>query len=365
MTKVSELIAYLEDLFPLALQESYDRSGAQILFTEEPINGILLCLDITEKVIDEALEKTCNIIICHHPILFKPIYQIRQNLQQSDIIIKAISNKISIYALHTNFDNSWQGTNRILTELLELKNVQILLPMENQLMKLVTFVPHTHVEYVRQALFDAGAGHIGNYDSCSYNIEGYGTFRGNEEANPFVGEKGQLHQEPETRIETIFPVFKTNQIIQALLKAHPYEEVAYDLYPLSNKYYRAGSGMIGYLHDPMSKEAFLWYVKERIGSNILKYNHCIKDVIQKVAVCSGSGSSLIPKVLQEKADAFITSDISYHNFIETPSQLLLIDAGHYETEIHFTKKIFEIITKKNTNFAVHLSESCLNPVNYY
>lgn len=362
---VKDLITYIEQLYPIATQEDYDHSGSQVLFPDETIQGVLLCLDVNETIINEAIEKQCNLVVSHHPLLLKSIHQIRLGTSQGNTLIKAIQHKISIYALHTNFDNSWEGTNRILADLLQLTNVQILLPKENQLVKLVTFVPQSHAEKVRTALFDAGAGVIGNYDSCSYNIEGYGTFRGNEETNPFVGEKGKVHVEPEVRIETILPAYATSHVVDALLKAHPYEEVAYDLYPLANKYPRVGSGMIGYLHDPMSKDAFLWHVKNALGVNILRYNLCSKEIIQKVAVCSGSGASLLPKAIQQKADAYITSDISYHYFADAPTNILLIDAGHYETEIHFVKKLFEIITKKNTNFAVHLSEFCLNPVNYF
>lgn len=363
--KIKELIFELENLFPLAYQEHYDHSGSQIFFPQEEIKSVLITLDINEEVIDEAISKQCNLIISHHPIFFKPLHSIHQGNSLSNVIIKSIKNNISIYSIHTNFDSSWVGTNRILAELLELQNVTILSPSENQLKKIVTFVPHSHAEQVRLALFKAGAGNIGNYDSCSYNIQGFGTFRGNEEANPFVGEIGKIHEEPEIRIETIFPAYKENDIIQSLLKAHPYEEVAYDIYPLTNKNQRVGIGMVGFLKDPMSKDAFLWYVKERIKTKVIKYNHSTKNIIQKIAICSGSGASLINKAVQQQADAFITSDLTYHYFTDTPNKILLIDAGHFETEIHFIKKLFDIITKKNTNFAVHLSEYCINPVNYY
>lgn len=362
---VKELILELENLFPLAYQEHYDNSGCQIIFPQDEIKSVLLTLDVNEAVVDEAISKNCNLIISHHPIFFKPFNNIQLGQPNSNVIIKAIKNNISIYSIHTNFDTSFEGTNKILSELLQLQNISILLPAENKLKKLVTFIPHSHVEQVRFALFNAGAGHIGNYDSCSYNIEGYGTFRGNEDTNPFVGKKGVIHQEPEVRVETIFPAYKENQIIKALLKAHPYEEVAYDIYPLSNIYQQVGLGMIGHLSEPISKEAFLWYVKDKIKAKVIKYNNSTKNIIQKVAVCSGSGASLINKAIQQQADAYITSDLTYHFFNDNSTNILLIDAGHYETEIHFVKKLFDIITKKNTNFAVHLSEYNINPVNYY
>ncbi len=317
--KIKEIIASLEKDFPLPYQESYDNSGSQIVFAEEPVQGVLVCLDVNERVIHEAIEKKCNLIISHHPLFFKPLFSIQSGNKNGNIIIHAIQNKLSIYSLHTNFDSSWEGTNRILATLLNLQHVEILDASENRLKKLVTFVPQSHADKVREALFEAGAGYIGNYDSCSYNTEGFGTFRGNEETNPFVGEKGVVHKEPEIRIETIFPSHVEHQLIQSLLAAHPYEEVAYDIYPLANKHPRVGIGMIGYLPDPMSQEAFLWYVKEKIGTSLLKYNQSSKNIIQKVAVCSGGGHSLIHKAIQKKADAFVTADLTYHHYTDTPS----------------------------------------------
>ncbi|MGQ9845930.1 MAG: Nif3-like dinuclear metal center hexameric protein [Bacteroidales bacterium] len=363
--KVKEFIQFIEQIYPLAFQETYDNSGSQIFFPDEKIKGILVCLDITEKIVDEAIEKNCNLIISHHPLLFKALKNINSKTQQGRIIIKSIQHQISIYAIHTNFDLSMQGTNQILAHVLQLQNLKPLEPSEHQLKKLVTFVPHHHAENVRKALFDAGAGTIGNYDSCSYNVEGYGTFKANENCNPFVGEINKEHHEPETRIETIFPAYIQPKVIDALLKAHPYEEVAYDIYLLENTYNQVGIGMIGYLPDPMSITAFLQYVKQNIGTKVIRFNNTEKQIIQRVALCSGSGASYIQSALKNNADAYITSDLKYHDFTDCPSDMLLIDAGHFETEIQFVQKIFEIITKKNTNFAVHLSENCSNPVNYF
>ncbi|NSW46483.1 MAG: Nif3-like dinuclear metal center hexameric protein [Bacteroidales bacterium] len=363
--KIKELIKSIEQLYPLAFQESYDNSGSQISFPENEINGILICLDITEQVIDEAIAKQCNLIISHHPLLFKTLKKINPETHQGRIVIKAIQNQVSIYAIHTNFDSSMQGTNRILADLLQLQNIEILEPVQHQLKKLVTYVPHDYAEIVRKALFDAGAGQIGNYDSCSYNVEGYGTFKANEGCNPYVGAINEEHHEPETRIETIFPAYLQNKIVSALLDTHPYEEVAYDIYMLENTYSQVGIGIIGYLLDPMSVLAFQQYVKQKIGCKVIRYNKSEKNIIQKVALCSGSGASYIQAAIKNNADAFITADLKYHDFTDCPSSLLLIDAGHFETEIHFVQKIFEIITKKNTNFAVRLSENCSNPVNYF
>lgn len=363
--KVKELLSFIEQLYPLVFQESYDNSGSQISFSENEITGVLLCLDVTEAVIAEAIKNKCNLILSHHPILFKSVKSISSQTSKGKIIIEAIQNNISLYAIHTNFDASIDGTNKILADLLQLKNTEILDPIHHQLKKVVTYVPVEHVTKIRDALFMAGAGKIGNYDSCSYNIEGYGTFKANESCNPFVGNIGEVHIEKETRIETIFPAYLQNKIIKTLIENHPYEEVAYDIYLLENTYSRVGIGMIGYLQDPISSSAFLQFVKRSVGSKVLRYNKSEKDIIQKVALCSGSGASYIPIAIKNNADAFITADLKYHDFTDCPSNMLLIDAGHFETEIHFVKKIFEIITKKNTNFAVRLSEYCSNPVNYF
>lgn len=363
--KVKELIPTIEQLYPLAFQEAYDNSGSQISFPDNEINGVLICLDVTETIVDEAIKNNCNVIISHHPVLFKALKKINPKTQQGRIVIKSIQHQISIYAIHTNFDSSMQGTNRILADLLQLQHIQLLKPFEHQLKKLVTFVPHDYAEKVRKALFAAGAGNIGHYDSCSYNIEGYGTFKANESCHPFVGEINKEHYEPETRIETIFPAYIQPKVIDALLKTHPYEEVAYDIFLLENPYNQVGIGMIGYLLDPMSISAFLQYVKQSIGSKVIRFNKCEKEIIQKVALCSGSGASYIQTALKNNADAYITSDLKYHDYTDCPSDMLLIDAGHFETEIHFVQKIFEIITKKNTNFAVRLSDYCSNPVNYF
>ena len=363
--KVTELIKFIEQLYPLAFQETYDNSGSQVLFPDEEIKGVLLCLDVTEAVLAEAIKNNCNLIISHHPALFRSVKNISPQNIQGRIIIEAVQNNISLYAIHTNFDASIDGTNKILVDLLQLKNTEILEPVQHQLKKIVTFVPIDHAEKVREALFKAGAGKIGNYDSCSYNTEGYGTFRADEHCNPYVGEIGKVHCENETRVETIFPAYLQASIIKALIENHPYEEVAYDIYLLENSYSQVGIGMIGYLHDPMSKVAFLQYVKRCIGSIVLRFNQTNKEIIQKVAVCSGSGASFINTAIKNSADAFITADLKYHDFTDCPSGMLLIDAGHFETEIHFVQKIFEIITKKNTNFAVRLSENCSNPVNYF
>ncbi len=362
---ISEFIKSVEKDFPLAYQETYDNSGYQLSFSKNEITGILLTLDVNLSVINEAIQKKCNLIISHHPLFFKPVKTIQAHSAQGDIIIKAIQHEISLYSMHTCFDNSWNGTNRILADLFNLEKVKLIEPKKGLLKKLVTFVPVEYADKVRNAVFKVGAGYIGNYDSCSYNSTGFGTFKANENCQPFVGEVGELHQEKELRIETIFPSYLQSTIINALKAAHPYEEVAYDIYPLENEHPQIGTGMTGYLHKPMPQQDFLSFVKEKLSCTILRTSKCQKQLIHKVAVCSGSGSSLISLIHASQVDAYITADIKYHDFVDCPSDLLLIDAGHYETEILFSKKILNIIQKKNCTFAVHLSENSINPVNYY
>ncbi|MDP3180285.1 MAG: Nif3-like dinuclear metal center hexameric protein, partial [Bacteroidota bacterium] len=277
----------------------------------------------------------------------------------------AIKNDIAIYAAHTNLDSVFGGVNTKICEKLELKNCRILSPTPHFLKKLVTFVPNADAEKVRAAIFEAGAGHIGNYDSCSFNQGGQGSFRGNDQTNPYVGEKNQLHFEAETRIETIFPRHLQSKIIHALLKAHPYEEVAYDIYPLDNENNQSGIGMIGELETPMAEMDFLKKLKETFQCKVIRHTQLLGHDIRKVAVCGGSGSTYLDKALAQKADIYISGDFKYHQFFDAEQQIIIADIGHYESE-QFTKEVFyELLTKKFPKFAVHLSDLCTNPINYF
>lgn len=363
--KIKEIIKVLEDFAPVQLQESYDNAGLAVGNQENDVKGVLCTLDVTESVINEALTLGANLIISHHPLIFKGLKQITGKTENEKIVIQAIKNDIAIYSAHTNLDNVKNGVNQIICDKIGLKECKILQPLKNQLLKIVTFVPVDSSEKVRDAMFNAGAGTIGNYDSCSFNATGQGTFRGNENTNPFVGEKGILHFENETRIETVVPKFLLSHVLKAMMKAHPYEEVAYDIYPLDNEYNQAGAGMIGHFNQPIEAQKFLDLLKDTFGISVIKYagNDTIK--IQKVAVCGGSGSFLISTALKQDAHAFITGDIKYHQFFDAGNNLLLCDVGHYESE-QFTKEIFySILIKKLSTFAVHLSKEVTNPIKYY
>jgi len=362
--QIREITQFIESIAPLAFQEAYDNSGLIIGWQEDEISGILITLDITGEILDEAISKKLNLIIAHHPIIFSGLKRFNGTNYIERCVAKAIKNDIAIYAAHTNLDGIFGGVNSKICEKLNLQNCRMLVPMQNFLKKLVTFVPVADAEKVRAALFEAGAGHIGNYDSCSFNQTGTGSFKGNESTHPYVGEKNKLHFEEETRIETIFPRHLQNKIIQALLKAHPYEEVAYDIYPLDNEFPLGGTGMIGELLEPMDELLFLQKVKEAFHCQVIKYTRLLGKPIRKVAVCGGSGSSFLNKAIAQNADIYISGDFKYHQFFDAEQQIIIADIGHYESE-QFTKEVFyELLTKKFPKFAVQISGISTNPVNY-
>lgn len=362
---IQDIISEIELFAPLAYQEDYDNCGLLTGDKNIQANGVLLTLDCIESVVDEAIENKCNLIITHHPIIFSGLKKITGSNYIERTIIKAIKNNIAIYAAHTNIDNVKNGVNFKIAEKLGLKNLRILLPKINLLKKLVTYVPLSHHQKVLDALFAGGCGNIGNYDSCSFNIEGTGTFKGNEFSNPFLGEPDKLSKEKEIRIETIYESGKEKAVLEALLSSHPYEEVAFDTYCLTNKLNNAGSGLIGELENALDEDAFLKLVKDSLKTQCLKYTQKRGKAVKKVAVCGGSGSFLLKNAINSQADAFITSDFKYHQFFDADQKLLLIDAGHYETE-QFTPEIFyDIVQKKFPTFAIRLSKIKTNPVNYF
>ena len=361
---LKEITQHIESIAPLAFQESYDNAGLIIGHPNDEISGILITLDVTEDILDEAIRKNLNLIIAHHPIIFSGIKKLNGKNYIERCIAKAIKNDIAIYAAHTNLDSVFGGVNSKICEKLVLQNCRILAPTPSFLKKLVTFVPIADAAKVRNAILEAGAGHIGNYDSCSFNQNGNGTFRGNDQTNPYVGEKNQLHTEEETRIETIFPKHIQSKVIQALLQAHPYEEVAYDIYPLDNEYTQAGIGMIGELQEPIDELDFLQKVKDAFKCEVVKYTQLLGKPIRRVAVCGGSGSTYLNMAMAQKADIFISGDFKYHQFFDAENQIIIADIGHYESE-QFTKEVFyELLTKKFPKFAVHLSDFNTNPVIY-
>ena len=363
--ELKQLISEIENFAPLNFQESYDNCGLLTGNKEQQITGAILCLDCTEAVIDEAIQKNCNLIIAHHPIIFTGIKKLNGTNYVERTIIKAIQNNIAIYACHTNLDNVKHGVNYKIAQKIGLINTQILAPKKSLLKKLVTFVPTLHLENVRTALFIAGAGNIGNYENCSYALDGIGSFKGNENSNPFIGEKGYLHFEKETRLEVLFENYKEQNIISALKENHPYEEVAYDLYNLENLNHEVGSGLIGELPIPMSEIDFLYHLKTVFCLKSIKHTNLLKKDIKNVSLCGGSGSFLLKRSMYLKSDVYISSDFKYHEFFDAENRILIADIGHYESE-QFTPEIFyEIISNKFPTFALYLTEINTNPVNYF
>ena len=364
MTKIKDIIQYLETFAPQAYQEEYDNSGLITGNQQDEAKGAIITLDCIEEVIDEAIEKEVNLIIAHHPIVFRGLKKITGNNYIERTIIKAIKNDIAIYAIHTNLDNISSGVNRKISDKLGLVHTKILRPKNNTLKKLTTFIPKENTEYVLSALHEAGAGNIGNYKKCSFRMEGTGTFLPSEEANPTLGEIGQLENVNENRIEVIFPMYLKTKILNTLFKAHPYEEVAYYLHDLENINKEVGSGMIGELPKSMKSSEFLDHVKLNLDTKVIRHTALVKKHIKKVALCGGSGSFLLRDAISNGADIFISGDFKYHEFFDAENRIIIADVGHYESE-QFTKElIYEKISEKFANIALHFTELNTNPIFY-
>lgn len=362
--KISQITGILEEFAPLPLQDGFDNAGLQVGDPSQKARGILLCLDVTEEVVDEAIELDCNLIISHHPLLFKPLKSLTGKSYVERCVIKACKNDLVIYSAHTNLDNAYGGVNFHIAEKIGLQNIRVLSPKQDNLLKLVTFVPKAQAENVRNALFNAGAGGIGNYDSCSFNVAGEGTFRASELANPFVGEIGEVHTEAEIRIEVILPSFRKVAVRRALLATHPYEEPAYDFYPLSNSWSRVGAGVVGELPTEEDEELFLQRLKTIFNLKSIKHSPFSGRKIREVALCGGSGAFLIPEAIAYGADAFITGEARYNDYYDVEDRILLAVIGHFESEVGTKELFYDIITKKIPNFAIHFSTVNTNPVNY-
>ncbi len=361
---LGEILDYFNEIAPVKLQESYDNSGLLIGQRQQTISRALVTLDITEEVMDEAIADGCDLIIAHHPLIFKGIKKLTGSNLTERLVVKAIKNDIAIYAIHTNLDNVIDGVNGILADKLKVTNTKILSPKSSGLYKVITFCPIDHMSNIQTAMFNAGAGHIGNYDSCSYYTDGNGTFRALEGTNPFVGNKNELHTENEYRLETIVPDSNLSRVISAMIEAHPYEEPAYDIYKLENNAYDTGSGMIGELMEEMDITSYLNFVKEVLGTEYIKHNRLINRKVKRVAICGGSGSFLIDDAARQKADLFITSDIKYHDYFEHVGNMTIADAGHFETEQPVKELIYSLLKKNFPNFALQISKQSNNPVSF-
>ncbi|MEO9531490.1 MAG: Nif3-like dinuclear metal center hexameric protein [Crocinitomicaceae bacterium] len=363
--KISEITDYLESLAPISSQESYDNSGLIVGNKSTEITKALVCLDCIESIIDEAIAKNCNLIIAHHPIVFKGLKKLNGKNYVERTLLKAIKNDIAIYAIHTNLDNYKLGVNKKIGDVLGIKNTTILSPKGNVLNKISVYVPTNEVEQVREAAFAAGAGNIANYTECSFGTEGVGTFKGNEASNPVYGEKGKRSSEAETKLEFLVSKHSSHQVVRSIINAHPYEEVAYDIYALENENQDEGSGMIGELDSPINETDFLQMVKDKFNCGTIRHTALQNKPIERVAWCGGSGSFLLNVAKSKKADIFITADFKYHEFFDAENQLIIADIGHFESEQFTIDLIADFITKKFPTFALCLTENNTNPVKYF
>jgi dinuclear metal center YbgI/SA1388 family protein len=363
--KIAEIVQHLETVAPAAFQEDYDNAGLITGQAGWECTGVMVSLDATEEVVMEAHGKGCNLLVAHHPIVFRGLKKINGKNYVERAVISAIKHDVAIYAVHTNLDNVLQGVSGKMAEVLGLQNVRILSQKKNTLKKLFTFVPIENAEDVRKAIFDAGGGNIGKYAQCSFNMDGTGTFMAKEGADPYIGEVGKLATAREMKIEVIFPAYLEAAVVQAMLDAHPYEEVAYDLVELSNLYQYAGSGVMGELPGPLEGKAFLELLKSAFKVPVVRHTPLVEGPIRKVALCGGAGSFLISSALKAGADVYVTADIKYHEFFDAEGRMVIADIGHFESEQFTVELLQDILRQKFTTFAVLKSETKTNPVNYY
>ena len=361
---IGEIVGFLEELAPPSLQESYDNAGLITGETDTNCTGILISLDATEAVIAEAMERGCNLVVAHHPIVFKGLKKISGSGYVERTLLKAIRNHIAIYAIHTNLDNVVEGVSGKMAALLGLKKVEVLLPRPATLKKLYTYVPVKHLDAVRQALSDAGAGQIGNYSDCSFSVAGTGTFRGGEGTNPFVGKPGELHREEESRLEMIFPSWLESRVIRALKKNHPYEEVAFEVIGIENTWQQVGSGVIGEWETGIPEKEFVQRLHQAFDIALVRHTAFTGNSIRRVALCGGAGSFLISRALKAGVQAFVTADLKYHEFFDAEGRILLADIGHFESEQFTIDLLQEKLLQKFPTFAVLKTGVNTNPVRY-
>jgi dinuclear metal center YbgI/SA1388 family protein len=362
---IQKVIAEIEKHIAMPQAEDFDNVGLLCGLPERNVSGILVCHDALENVVDEAIQRNCNLIVCFHPIIFSGLKSLTGKNYVERAVLKALENKVAIYAIHTAFDNDYYGVNAGICNLLGLKNLKILQPKKNNLKQLNVYVPKDYSEKVKEALFSAGAGNIGFYDECSFKVEGKGTFRPTEGSNPFSGEQNVRENADEDMISVIFESFKQNQLIAAMKSAHPYEEVAHQIYQLDNENQYSGLGMYGEFETEMDEMEFLSFVKEKFNLDIIKHSDFNQKKIRRVGVLGGSGASGIKAALSKKCDAYLTGDLKYHDYFLAESKMLICDIGHYESEQLVSQQLFEILSQKFSTFAILKSSEKTNPVNYF
>lgn len=361
---VKDIALAIEELAPLKYAEDFDNVGLLVGDYTTKVTSVLVTLDTLETVVDEAIEKNCNLIVSFHPIIFSGLKKLNGNNYVERVVLKAVKNNIAIYAIHTALDNSIQGVSAKMAQVLDLQNTKLLLPKKGLIKKLTTYVPEKDAEQLRAALFQAGAGAIGNYDSCSFNLSGMGTFKGNDVSNPTLGEKGKLHTEEEVLISVVFEKHLESKVLKSLFEVHPYEEIAYEIVTTDNTHQYVGMGMVGELESALTEKDFFNLLKEKFNLKSIRHSKLLNKPIKKVAVLGGSGAFAIEAAKHLGSDIYISSDFKYHEFYKAENQMILADIGHYESE-QFTKNLLaDYLTKKFRNFAVVLSEINTNPINY-
>lgn len=365
MSAIHAITNFLESLAPLSYQEGYDNAGLITGSGEWECKGVLVALDATEEVVREAVEKGCNMVVAHHPIIFRGLKKINGSNYAEKAVIFAIKHDVALYAIHTNLDNIHTGVNARMADRLGLANRSVLLPKGGTLKKLFTFVPVSHAEPVKNALFEAGAGQIGDYSECSFAVQGAGTFKAGEHADPFVGEKGLRHTEEELKLEVVFPEYLERRLVQAMIKAHPYEEVAYDVVALANAHPGVGAGLLGELPEVMEETAVLQLLKSNFSLQVIRHTRLLNKPVKKIALCGGAGSFLIHKALQRGADMYVTADIKYHEFFDANDRMVVADIGHYESEQYTIDLLIDLLKQKFSTFALLKTEVSTNPVCYF
>lgn len=363
--RVQDITRLIEQTAPLGLQEDFDNSGLLTGYQDMETDSCLVCLDVTKEVVQEAISLGSRLIIAHHPLIFTGLKNLVHDGGINDVLVDCIKNDIAVYAAHTNLDKARNGVSGILADKIGLTNQRVLSPEKSNMVKLVVFVPRSHITHVSDSLFKAGAGHIGDYDSCSFSTPGEGSFRALGNARPFVGKRGELHREPEIRLEVILSRHLKSIVIQALMESHPYDEVAYDLYALENENPFVGLGIVGELPDPVSENNFLANIKAQLGLSCIRHSGFLQQEVRKIAVCGGTGYDFLQQAISSGAQVYMSADFKYHQFFEAGDKILIADVGHYESE-HFAKELIKrIVTKNLPNFAVHLSKINTNPINYF
>ena len=363
--KIGELLSAIEIFAAPELQEEYDNAGLLTGYKDVECTGVLCTLDVTVAVLQEALQYKCNLIVAHHPVIFRGLKRLNGGTYVEQVIIMAVKNDIAIYAAHTNLDNVVLGVSNTIAIKLGLQNTTVLQPKSRVLRRLITFAPTDQAEVVRNAVFEAGAGHIGNYSECSFISQGTGTFKAGKGADPYVGEIGLRHEEKETKVEIVYPFYLEQQVVKALVANHPYEEVAYDIFTMENAHYGIGSGVIGELPDPVEEEPFLKMLKDRFHLAVIRHTPLRGRAVKKVAVCGGAGSFLIKTALSKGADMYISADIKYHEFFDAEGRMVITDIGHYESEQFAVDLLHDLLVEKFPTFAVLKTSVNTNPVQYY